>query len=319
MNVLMMGCGAIGSFYAERLASAKVNVSVTARGEHLKALKQNGLTVVHDGEVRHHALPAYSHAELKEACKADDFDVIVIALKATQTQSALAELGSWFQAGSCPVLSVQNGVDNEPLLASYLGSERVWGGLSVRSGGEISQPGVATTTGIYKIILGPWPASDTLPAALTELAQHWLDQGVPLELSHDIRKELWRKLIVNCGVNPLSAAEQLKTYDLTHRPELAKQVYGAMQETARAASYDAVAITPDEVDEMFQLIKSFNSIKTSMLIDFEKGRELEIDAIMGSVIVRCRLLGKPAEITESLWQKLTPRPLPQSLTELFHY
>jgi len=318
MNVLVIGCGAIGSFYAERLANADATVSVTARGAHLEALKRNGLTVIHDGETRHQAVTAYAHSELQTACQADDFDVIVIALKATQTRTLLNELGGWLTRGKSPVLSLQNGVDNESLLAAVVGQERVWGGLSVRSGGEISQPGVATTTGIYKIIMGPWPASHTMPENLSILASLWQSQHVPLEVSHDIRKELWKKLIVNCGVNPLSAVTRQKTYALTHQPELAKKVYGAMQETGRAAAYDGVAITPAEVDDMFSLIKSFNSIKTSMLIDLEKGRELELDAILGSVIARCRLLGKPAQITETLWTELTSKPLPDSLDGLFN-
>ena len=318
MNILVIGCGAIGSFYAERLANARATVTVTARGAHLDALKRNGLTVIHDGETRHQDVIACSHPELQSASKADDFDVIVIALKATQTKMLLNELGSWLAAGKTPVLSVQNGVDNEPLLASVVGQARVWGGLSVRSGGEISQPGVATTTGIYKIIMGPWPASNNIPANLMALASLWQSQHIPLEVSEDIRKELWKKLIVNCGVNPLSAVTRQKTYALTHQPELAQKVYCAMQETGRAAAYDGVEISPAEVDDMFSLIKSFNSIKTSMLIDLEKGRELELDAILGSVIARCRMLGKPAQITESLWTELTSKPLPDSLDGLFN-
>ena len=90
MNVLVIGCGAIGSFYAERLANADATVSVTARGAHLEALKRNGLTVIHDGETRHQAVTAYAHSELQTACQADDFDVIVIAL--------------WFQCDSMLML-----------------------------------------------------------------------------------------------------------------------------------------------------------------------------------------------------------------------
>ena len=318
MNVLVIGCGAIGSFYAERLANAGVSVAVSARGAHLVALQQQGLTVIHDGERRHQAVTAYSHPELMAHTQVNDFDVIVIALKATQTKALMDELGDWLRAGTTPVLSVQNGVDNEPYMAERLGAERIWGGLSVRSGGEISAPGVATTTGIYKLIIGPWPAADSIPQGLSKLAAAWQSQDVPLDVSPDIQKELWKKLIVNCGVNPLSAVTRLKTYDLTHRPDLAEQVYGAMQEVGRAAQYDGVTITAAEVDEMFNLIKSFNSIKTSMLIDLEKGRELETDAIMGSVIARCRLLGEPATITESLWKKLSSSALPERLDALFH-
>lgn len=316
MNVLVVGCGAIGSFYAERLARAGVDVSVTARSSHLKALKLHGLTVVHDGDFRLQPVNAFSHAELTELHLANDFDVIVIALKATHTRRFLNELGVWLRAGQTPVLSIQNGVDNERLLAEVLGEYRVWGGLSVQSGGEITSPGVATTTGTFKLIIGPWPHSEIVPHTMQELAETWLSQGVPVVVSNNIQKELWKKLIVNNGVNPLSAVTQEMTYTLTHSEQYKHIVLSAMYETARAASYDGVLITDAEVDAMFLLIKTFNSIKTSMLIDLEKGRELELDAISGSVIARCRLLNKPATTTESLWHELTAMPVPLALQTL---
>lgn len=317
MHVLIIGCGAIGSYYAERLLSANVDVTVTARSSHLRALKQNGLTVVHDGETRSHRVSALSHAELVKQHAADDFDVIIIALKATHTLRLISDIGKWLRSGNTAVLSIQNGVDNERLFAELLGENRVWGGLSVQSGGEITLPGLATTTGFFKLIIGPWPYSETLPETMQQLATIWQSQGVPVEVSKHIQKELWIKLIVNNGVNPLSAVEQEMTYTLTHSDKYKHKVFRAMQETARAASYDGVEISDAEVEAMFHLIKTFNSIKTSMLIDLEKGRELELDAILGSVIARCRMLDSPASTTESLWQQLTSKPIPESLDALF--
>lgn len=83
----------------------------------------------------------------------------------------------------------------------------------------------------------------------------------------------------NNGVNPLSALTELDTRSLTHRPEFSRIVYGTMAETVEASKADDVNFTQEDLLEIFELIGSFNAIKTSMLIDTEKGRPIELDSI----------------------------------------
>jgi 2-dehydropantoate 2-reductase len=75
-------------------------------------------------------------------------------------------------------------------------------------------------------------------------------------------------------------------------------VYALMQEAALAAQADGVNLTEGDVDEMYRLISQFDAIKTSMLVDRERGRPLELDEISGAVIRRCERLGKNAPLTE---------------------
>lgn len=300
MRVLIIGAGAIGGVYAERLHHAGCQVTITARGEHLNAMQQQGLLVTRNGQSQRVNLPAYNHQQL-QSLHAADFDLIIITLKATHTAPLLAELGDWLKQASTPVLSLQNGVDNEPLLADALGKERIIGGLSVQSGGEVISPGHIDATGIYKVILGKWPIEHTsTPACVTDLAHYLRNASIPVEISQQIQYELWRKLVINNGVNPLSAVTELDTYQLTHRPELAYIVRGMMQETALAAKHDGVQITEQDVNDMFNVIKSFDPIKTSMLIDKQKGRPLEVDAIVGSVLTRSEQQGLKAPYNRCL-------------------
>lgn len=312
MKVLILGCGAIGSYYGERLAKAGARVTVTARGKHLEAL-QRSLMVIHDGDCREQHVTAVSHTQLLENTPPETFDVIIITLKSTQTKTVVDELGNWLARSGAPILSLQNGVDNEPYLARHIPQATLWGGLAVKIGGGITAPGVATTTGIAQVIMGPWPGSGAIGQVMLQLQSLWESQGVPVDCSTDIRRELWKKLIINNGVNPLSAIMRLDTYALTHDPELASIVFNAMCETSRAASYDGIDISQQEVQNMFELIKGFNAIRTSMLIDVEQGREPELDAIMKSVIVRCERLGQPAATNISLWHQLTDREVPDNL------
>jgi 2-dehydropantoate 2-reductase len=132
---------------------------------------------------------------------------------------------------------------------------------------------------------------------LSHLEQAFNSAGIPTQVTENIRYEMWRKLLINNGVNPLSALTRLDTRSLTHHPEFGKVVYGMMSETVQASKADGVNLTQKDLDDMFELISSFNAIKTSMLVDQEQGRPLELDSISGAVLRRCEKLGIQAPYT----------------------
>lgn len=304
LRLLMIGAGGIGGYYAARLLGAGHRVVLTARGEHLGALKDNGLTVHYEGRELAHTPAAHNHQELVAQYKPDEFDLIIIALKATATASVVSELGDWLKQGQTPVLSLQNGVDNEPLLAEAVGAGRVIGGLAVRIGGHIARPGVIEAEGLAEIVMGAWPkasaGADSRTPLLKTLVAAFNDAGIPTRSSDNIRYELWRKLVINNGVNPLSALTGLDTRSLTHHPGFVRIVYGMMADTVEASRADGVNLGKADLDEMFELISSFNAIKTSMLVDRERGRPLELDTIAGAVLRRCKHLGVEAPYTETV-------------------
>ncbi|WP_227513289.1 ketopantoate reductase family protein [Marinobacter sp. LQ44] len=301
LKILMIGAGGIGGYYAARLAEAGHQVVLTARGNHLQALKADGLTVDYEGQVLRHGLPACDHQTLIRDYHPNDFDLVAIALKSTATGAVMTELCDWLSAGSAPVLSLQNGVDNEPLIAEVVGEARVLGGLAVRIGGHITEPGKVFAEGVAQIVMGAWPAQqpkvDPRADLLKVLEVAFNEAGIPTTVTENIRYELWRKLVINNGVNPLSALTHLDTRSLTHHPEFGKVVYGMMAETVKASEADGVNLTQKDLDDMFELISNFNAIKTSMLVDKEKGRPLELDSIAGAVLRRCEQLGVDAPYT----------------------
>ena len=303
LRLLIVGAGGIGGYYAARLLHAGHEVVLTARGAHLAALQEQGLTVQYGDEVWSFPVEAMDHSGVVARYAPDDFDAIVVTLKSTATETMLAELGPWLYHGKVPVLSLQNGVDNEPALASLLGEHRVLGGLAVRIGGHIVQPGVVEAEGPAQIVMGEWPlaaGSDHRGLLLQELQAEFEAAGIPTTVSENIRYELWRKLVINNGVNPLSALTGLDTWSLTHHPEFQKIVHGMMAETVAASKADNVNLGPEDLAEMFDLISNFNAIKTSMLIDKEKGRPLELDSIAGAVLRRCERLGIEAPYTRTV-------------------
>lgn len=308
MKILIIGCGAIGGFYASRLQKSCKSIIVTARGDHLKAIQQNGLQITHDGEENVSYVSAVNHQELTNNFKSNQFDLVIICLKANQLSTALSELGNWLKLSECPILSLQNGVDSESVLADTFGKDRIWGGMAIKIGGEVINPGKIVSTGVAKITYGPWPVVNSgqqMPYQLINFAKYLAMANIPFELTSNIRLELWKKLVINNGVNPLSAITGLNTFELTHNPAYVAVIRKAMQETVEAARYDGVELTQQDVNTLFNLIKNFSPIKTSMLIDKEKGREIELDAIVGAVIKRCQKQGIPAPQNQEFSRNLT--------------
>lgn len=304
LKLLMIGAGGIGGYYAARLSRAGHDVVLTARGAHLSALCSNGLRVQYEGENLICHLPAFDHANLVTRYNPDAFDVVLIALKSNATCPVLDELGDWLKQGSVPVLSLQNGVDNERMIAEVIGADRTLGGLAVRIGGHIVEPGVVSAEGVAQVVMGEWPTiaehADSRRPMLKTLERAFNDAGIPATVTDNISYELWRKLVINNGVNPLSALTGLDTRSLTHHPEFGRIVYGMMAETVAASRADDVNLGQKDLDDMFELISTFNAIKTSMLVDKEKGRPLELDSIAGAVLRRCRGLGIEAPYTTTV-------------------
>ncbi|MBW9256736.1 MAG: 2-dehydropantoate 2-reductase [Candidatus Thiodiazotropha sp. (ex. Lucinisca nassula)] len=300
MRFLILGAGGIGGYYGARLQAAGHQVLYIARGEHLKALQSSGLSVHHPDFNFEAKVDAIDQPGLLNHYRADDFDLLIVTVKAGATESVMRDLKSWLSGAATPVLSLQNGVDNEITIAAHIGNQRTIGGLAVRIGGHIIRPGVIEATGVAQVVMGAWRCAIDHPGTqrdLKSVADCFSRAGIPTTLSETIQKALWRKLLINNGVNPLSALTGLDTRTLTTDPVLTRTVYQLMEEVALAAEADGVDLQRSDIDEMYQLICQFDAIKTSMLADREKGRPLELGAITGVVVERCGRLGKEAPIS----------------------
>lgn len=299
MNIAIWGAGGIGCYYGIKLKKAGHHVTFIARGEHLNAMQTQGLTLQHASTTYQGPVDAIHQSTWANNYTCNDFDLIILCLKSTVTATVMDEMSDWLKQGTCPLLSLQNGVDNEAQIAAVIGQERTLGGLAVRIGGHIITPGHVEVDGVAQVIFGQWPNSQHSvdKNQLTQIYNLFTAADIDTELSDDIRQALWRKLLINNGVNPLSALTELDTRQITSDPQLSRTVYTMMEEVALAARYDDVSLSKEDIDEMFTLISNFDAIKTSMLVDLEKGKPLERDAISGAVIRRCLKLNAPATTT----------------------
>jgi 2-dehydropantoate 2-reductase len=311
LTVAILGAGGIGCYYGARLEAQGHKIVYIARGEHLLALKSKGLTLKHPEFSYQEKVTATDLENLFSYYTPSSFDVIIVCVKATATEALAISLKSWFAQTKqeTMILSLQNGIDNEPQLAKALGEKLIIGGLAVRIGGHIVSPGVVEATGIAQVVLGVWPNAKAdsehyYVKSIDNLVDVFNKANIPTRLVENIRYELWKKLIINNGVNPLSALTHLDTRSLSHHTEFGPLVKQMMQETALVSSADGEKLNEQDVEEMYSLIRDFDPIKTSMLVDLEKGRPLELEAISGAIIRRAKKMNVQVPVTETVYALL---------------
>jgi len=307
MHFVVLGTGGIGGYYGARLQAHGQRVTFIARGINLETLQTRGLRVTH---------PEFRFDGAVEACSLEQFfqtslpreaDLIIVCVKATDTEATAVRLAEGLGGSPIPVLSLQNGVDNETVLAGHLGVERVLGGLAVRIGSHLTAPAVVDAVGLAQVVMGQWPnagAGSLWTDLLNRLDSVFNQAGIPTRVTDNIQLELWRKLIVNNGVNPLSALTGLDTGAIMLDSGLSQIVHGLMAEATAAAAADGIDLTEADCAEMYELIRHFDPIKTSMLVDLEHNRPLELEEICGAVLSRSAQLKREAPYTFTIYHLL---------------
>lgn len=302
MKIVVLGAGGVGCYFGAKLLESGHEVTFVARGEHLKAMQEGALHVSHPSLQFAQHVDALDMPSLMQR-SASSFDAIIVLSKSMQTRELAQQLSQWFATRSAPlpfVISLQNGVENEDILGEFLPKELIVGGLTRKIGAHIIKAGLVEAVGEAETILGVMVDDTSAHAFVQKFNDVFNQAGIPTRLSDDIRKELWKKLIINNGVNALCALLEVKTGVLMHHAKLSRLVFGLMCETAAAARALHVSITQEDVDAMFELILGFESIKPSMLVDLEHGRALEMEEICGVVMRTLHAIGTDAPYTQTI-------------------
>lgn len=301
MKFLILGAGGIGSYFGARLINAGHEVIFVARAKQLEALQQNELKLQHPEFCFSKKVIAYTIDEIK-SFDAHYFDAVLLTTKSTSTLALSKHLQMWFaNEKNIPyIISLQNGVENEEILSESLNKQYIIAGLTRKIGAHIVSPAVITATGTAETILGSLEETKENQTFLKNIEQVFNEAKIPTQISLHIKLELWKKLIINNGVNAICALLKKETGVIMHHEKLSKIVYGLMNETARAALNIGIKISKKEIDDMFNLITNFDSIKPSMLVDVENNREIELDEICNVVIKNCEAQGLDAPYTRTI-------------------
>lgn len=303
MRVVVYGAGSIGGFIAGMLARAGIDTGVVARGAHLRAIRERGLRVrsadFGDFTVKPDARD--SLADFR------DVEYVLIAVKAHQLPAIADDLEAARNATIVPMI---NGVPfwyfaDKPVQSSDPGGRlraaipdsRIIGAV-VHASGNIPERGVVEQSGGARYPIGrPDGSTD---AALTELARMFAAAGFDAPVSAQIRRDVWRKLMGNVSLNPISALNRATVGTILHDPLTRSLVREIMAETRDVAAATGVDVAID-LDERMRMAERIADVKTSMLQDVEAGRPLELEPIVGAVVELARDAGVAIPRTETVY------------------
>ena len=280
MKIAVMGSGGVGGYFGARLADAGNDVSFIARGAHLEAIRNEGLRVTSPfGDMHVTSVRATS-----DPVDIGPVDVVLFATKLYDTESAGA-LCKPFIGDDTVVISLLNGVDSEEQLSRILGAEHVAGGVA-RISAEIGAPGlVRHHSNFASIEFGELDGreSDRLRAFLDVATAANIDA----QLRDDIEAAIWEKFILLASFSGITTLTRLPAGPLRDNPETWELLEAAARETDAVARARGVKLEPGLVERIMRYLKKMpDGMKSSMLIDLENGRRLELDWLCGTV---CRM------------------------------
>lgn len=300
MRVAVFGAGGVGGYLGARLADAgTAEVHLIARGEHLAALRSNGLELRSvDGGCQVTAPATDDPAEIGPV------DVVVLTVKSTDTRAAADELYPLLGADTA-VISFQNGVDNEAWIAERIGDRHVLGGAAYIFS-TIAEPGVVDHTGgPSRFVFGEFGGERT------ERAEAFLrdctDAGIDAELSDDIRAVKWRKFTLMCAVGGMTAASRLPLGALREDDTAWRMFARIAEEVCDVAAAEEVGLPDDTAERTVGLAEGLGQDSYSSLYhDLTHGKPIELEALNGAVVRRGHDHGIDVPMNEAVQALLSP-------------
>ena len=300
MRIAVMGTGGTGGYFGGLLARAGEEVTFIARGDHLEAIRQNGLAIksVLAGDF---SIPAKATDNTQDI---GPVDLVLFCVKAYDNAAAAGQIRPLIGPQTV-VLSVQNGIDNEQQIGEVIGAEHILGCVSYVSS-TIESPGViAQTGGPGKIVFGEMQGGTS---ARTETLQSTLqNSGITAELHADIQVALWQKFLGICGVNGITALTRLPLGEILACEETRNLMRGTMEEVEAVARASGANLPEACVDQSMDLFSSVEpSVRGSMYYDLAAGRRLELDVLNGTLVRLGSEHGIPTPINFAIYAALKP-------------
>jgi 2-dehydropantoate 2-reductase len=299
MRIAVFGAGGVGGYFGGRLAQAGAEVHFIARGAHLQALREHGLTVRSvKGDFKVPA-PATDDPADVGGC-----DFVLFCVKTFDTDATAARLGPLIGADTA-VLSLQNGVENEEKLARAVGDDHVMGGAAFIFA-EIAAPGVIVHTG------GPTSITfGELDGRISQRARRLLasceQAGFAAELSANITTVLWAKLAFICAQAGMTTAARLPIGEIRTVDAAWAAFQRLVAETCAVAEAEGSPVPQAARERALALAQAAEPGSFSSLHDdLVAGRRMELDALHGFIVRRAARHGLAVPTTEAVYAILQP-------------
>jgi len=295
VKIAIMGSGGIGGYFGGRLARAGEEVIFIARGAHLEALRERGLTV--RSVLGDFSLPQVQATD--RPAEVGVVDLVLVCVKAYDTDVAAQAIRP-LVGDTTAVISIQNGIDSAERLVAVLGPKPVLGGLC-RISAAIAGPGVIEHVSQFAgIVFGELDGRIT-PRAERILAvfQH---AGIDTTLSTHILKDIWIKFLFIATHGSMTAATRSSIGPIRETPATWEMYVDAMHEIEAIARAKGIDLGPAAVQKQLEFARGMApGMKSSMLTDVERGNPLEVETFSGTLVRLGRELNVPTPVHRCLY------------------
>ncbi|MDQ2810278.1 MAG: 2-dehydropantoate 2-reductase [Chloroflexota bacterium] len=297
LQIAVVPAGAIGTYFGGRLIQAGAAVRFLARGAQLDALR-TGLAV--QSVAGDFALEASAYTVSDDpATVLRGADLVLFAPKAFDTAALAAALAPHLDPATV-LISLQNGIENEAVLADILGPQRVAAGAAYIEA-ELDAPGHVTHRRLGRVLVAAQTVGGTPVPHLDILHALSTTAGITFERATDGPTLKWSKLVTISALSGWTAAARRKLDAILADPELHTAFAATLLETATVAAADGAQLDPAQtVAGVLALCAKLGDMGSSLLYDLEHGRRLEVDALNGAVVRKGRALGIPTPYNQAL-------------------
>ncbi len=313
MKIAIVGAGAIGGYLGARLSLAGEEVVFIARGANLEAIAANGFRLIEeDGTERH----AGAVRAVQKMADAGQPDYVLLALKAHQVEAVAQQMREMLGPDTA-VVTMQNGIpwwyfhklggeyDGRPVktvdprgtIAAAIDNDRIIGSV-VYPASELIAPGVVKVIEGNRFSLGEPDGSKS--ARVVRLSESLTRAGFKAPVAADLRAEIWLKLWGNLTFNPVSALTHATLAAICRFP-LTRELAANMMREAQSVAEELGVRFRITLDKRIAGAEAVGEHKTSMLQDVERGRALELDALLGTVVELARMTDTPTPSIDAVY------------------
>ena len=293
-EILIVGSGSMACLFAYKLAMAGSHISMFgAWREGIDALQKRGVTLV-AGDGTAQSIPLVRATG--NPTQLERYDLVLFLNKTYQLKESLDALGHWWNRNKYPgtvFVTLQNGLGNCEKIIERFGANQCFGGTTTYAA-SLVKPGCVKQTGDGQV---------DLPMALMAApASQWLKTAGFITMGHiEIKELLWRKLVINSVINPLTAIYRITNGELLHSQGIRELIIKVVDEVILVAQSDGICLDRDEMLNAVEKVCNQTAQNiSSMRKDLERGNRTEIEAINGAVVTKAQLAGIPVPVNQWL-------------------
>ena len=292
MKTAIIGAGAMGSLFGALLSEAGADVClVNIWKDHVDAINTQGLILEHQGTKRSVRLMA-----TVDPAQVGPVDLAIIFVKSTSTEAA-AQTAARLLKPDGHVITLQNGLGNADVISKVIEAHKVVAGTTSH-GATVLGPGHIRHAGSGPTIVGPWIGNDLEP--VQRIATFFSTAGIETVTADDIRSVIWNKLLINVGINAITALTGIKNGQLLDLSITRELTRAAVQEAIAVADTKGISVRSDAIDRVFEVAKATGPNRSSMGQDVDHKRLTEISVINGVIVEEARKVGVKAPVNQTL-------------------